>query len=141
MRTDRLIAITAGVVLLLVWAAATAWAFFYVDGAKLPAEVPDYALKSEAILRAEWALAITLAVGIPLLLIARLLTGRFPDRISAQGAEWLSVGPDVIDAIDGLRTDSDAIESVVDDILDVVDEVVDGLADQDSRLQELEADG
>lgn len=141
MHTSRFIAVGVGLILLLVGAAAIIWAFIYVDSPDIPTEIPDYALNSETILRAEWALAATLAVAAPLLLIGRLLTGRFPDRISAQGAEWLSSAPEVIDALDDLRADSDAVEAVVDDILEILDETVGGLRDHEVRIQKLEANG
>lgn len=114
-----------GVALLLIGIGSTVWAFAY---AKVPHEIPDYALESRAVLRAEMALALTLAAAIFLLLVGRLLAGRFPDRISAQGAEWREAAPELVAAMDELRDNVEGLDEVTASVIDI-------LNDHDERLK------
>lgn len=108
--------------------ASVAWAFGY---ASMPEKAPSYALESRVVLRAEMALALTAAAAIPLMLVGRLLAGRFPDRISAQGAEWLESAPDMVEAIDDLQDNIDALDNVIGSIAAVLD-------DHERRIETLE---
>lgn len=129
MTTSRLVARVTGIALAGVGVAALVWAFGFVSSDDLPDPPPSYALESAIILRAEWALVATVAAAIPLVLIGRLLTGRFPDRISTRGAEW---APEVVDEIAEL-------EATINDIVDILEDLSDQLGDHESRLGKIGA--
>ena len=118
----------AGGFVLVVAVLAGIWAFRWT-GADLPADVPAYALESASVLRAEWALAITVAAALPLILVGRLLSGRFPDKLSSQGPEW---GADTVESVDELKEN-------LDDIRNVLLQALDELEDHDQRLTKLGA--
>lgn len=90
------------------------------------------------VLRAEWALALVLAVTIPAVFIARLLDGHFPSRISAQGTEWPAVAPDLIASLDGLQQNVNDLSDVVTTLVDAQAANVDALNELDIRLQAIE---
>ena len=125
---STILARVAGSLVLAVAVLAGLWAFNWTDS-QLPADVPAYALDSASVLRAEWALAITVAAALPLILVGRLLTGRFPDKLSSQGPEW---GSDPVESVDELKDNLDDIRTVLLQMLDV-------LEDHDQRLTKLGA--
>jgi ABC-type transporter Mla subunit MlaD len=108
-----------GVLVLLVAAGAIVWAFGFAD---TPADLPSYSLQSAVVLHAEMALALVIAAALPLLFIGRLLTGRFPDRISTQGAEWLESAPDVLETISDLQNNVEDIDSVTSELVALLSE-------------------
>jgi hypothetical protein len=108
-----------GICLALAAAGAAVWAFGYTDP---PAPVPSFALQSSVVYRAETALALVVAAGVPLLFIGRLVTGRFPDRISTQGAEWREAAPDLLEAISELRENVSGIDSVTSSLVELLEE-------------------
>lgn len=124
----KLAARIVGAALLLVGVGAVIWAFKYAD---IPQEIPSYALESATVLRAEMALALAVAAAIFLLLVGRLLAGSFPDRISAQGAEWREAGPDLVDAIDKLKDNMEDMDAVTAAMVDI-------LNDHEERLKRAE---
>lgn len=108
-----------GVLLLLVGVAAIAWSFGF---ANVPERLPSYALESAVVLRAEMALALVVAASLPLLFIGRLLTGRFPDRISPQGIEWTEAAPEVLATISDLQDNVEDIDRVTSALVELLDE-------------------
>jgi hypothetical protein len=108
-----------GVTLLVIALGATVWAFVY---ATIPADAPSFALESRVVLRAEMALALTVAAAIPLVFLGRLMTGRFPDRISPQGAEWKETSADLVDRVAQLQKNVEEMDQVISTVIDVLDE-------------------
>jgi hypothetical protein len=113
-----------GIFLLLLAAAATIWSFGFAD---IPKDLPSYSLESAVVLRAEMALALLAAALLPLLFIGRLLTGRFPDRISPQGAEWIEAAPEVLATISDLQDNVEAIDTVTSALVELLEEHEDRL--------------
>lgn len=74
-----------GALLMFTALAATAWAFAFATPNNPAA---TYSLGSAFIYRLELAVAVTLLISVPAILIGQLLAGRMPYRLGRDGLEW-----------------------------------------------------
>jgi hypothetical protein len=79
----------------------------------VPGDVPSYAMGSELLFRLERSLAIAAALILPALVVAPLLAGALPRRISSNGIDWGEERDTVVETLDDFNQRLGELESVL----------------------------
>jgi hypothetical protein len=104
---------------LLAIAFATVSALVFIPVA---ADVPTYALDSVLVFRLERALAIAALLILPALVIAPLLTGALPRRLSSDGIDWGEERATVVETLDAMNQRLSQLEMALSKITELNDE-------------------